>query len=381
MMMTNVRSFHQAGVVHPKFGLSHRRSRGSRLSYSINDDKESNNDPSENSRKQQQQQQQQQMPEGSNPRESEFSSLEPRHDTVTRRKRIHNEKEAKRTFASFGDDLWDLRASIKQSSQDLMDSIISGGQDDMIRDEIIEMESRDADFVYQNEVQKMNRALREGNEQEADECREKALNARNFLPQFNFEGLWIGKYGNHGFEMINITYVGDILLAEKITGDQNVPAGEISFQADLSPPEEESISFNSDNDKLPNIELSPEAAKRWGTKELSRHAGLGLAAEENFVNSQWMEGQLIIINEDHFSFSWTPLNHQVFFGRPSPELTLKMLREQKEVNFKNLDYDQVEHLSRCYDVTIDTLDEDKMEGKDEFSCIFYGDDDDECYFE
>ena len=37
--------------------------------------------------------------------------------------------------------------------------------------------------------------------------------------------------------MVNITYVGDTLIARKVTGDENVPAGEISFQADLSPPD------------------------------------------------------------------------------------------------------------------------------------------------
>ena len=35
--------------------------------------------------------------------------------------------------------------------------------------------------------------------------------------------------------MINVTYVGDLLIAYKVTGDKNVPRGEITFQADLSP--------------------------------------------------------------------------------------------------------------------------------------------------
>ena len=36
--------------------------------------------------------------------------------------------------------------------------------------------------------------------------------------------------------MINVTYVGDTLIAFKVTGDKNVPRGEITFQADLTPP-------------------------------------------------------------------------------------------------------------------------------------------------
>jgi hypothetical protein len=35
--------------------------------------------------------------------------------------------------------------------------------------------------------------------------------------------------------MINVTYVGDQLIAYKVTGDKNVPRGEITFQADLNP--------------------------------------------------------------------------------------------------------------------------------------------------
>lgn len=35
--------------------------------------------------------------------------------------------------------------------------------------------------------------------------------------------------------MINVTYVGDQLIAYKVTGDKSVPRGEITFQADLNP--------------------------------------------------------------------------------------------------------------------------------------------------
>ena len=35
--------------------------------------------------------------------------------------------------------------------------------------------------------------------------------------------------------MINVIYSGDTLVAHKVTGDANVPRGEVSFTADLSP--------------------------------------------------------------------------------------------------------------------------------------------------
>jgi len=41
-----------------------------------------------------------------------------------------------------------------------------------------------------------------------------------------------------------------------------------------------------------------------------------------------MDGQLVVTGKgDYFSFTWVPLEHKIFFGRPSPEFTLKMLRE------------------------------------------------------
>ena len=79
------------------------------------------------------------------------------------------------------------------------------------------------------------------------------------------------------------------------------------------------------------------------------------------------------------------LNHQIFFGRPSGELSLKMLRES---NFKNNpssedDFSTMkDHVSRCFDVTAAVLDDEILEGKDDpFSCIYYDQGADECVFE
>jgi len=36
---------------------------------------------------------------------------------------------------------------------------------------------------------------------------------------------------------------------------------------------------------------------------------------------------------EYFSFAWIPLGHQIFFGRPSAELTLRMLKQSKLVDF------------------------------------------------
>jgi len=118
------------------------------------------------------------------------------------------------------------------------------------------------------------------------------------------------------------------------------------------------------------------------------------AAEPGFVNHQFMEGQLVVIGGgDYFSFAWVPLEHQIFFGRPSPELTLKMLREGGGTSLTagvglvmpDLNSgvkEQREYVSRCLEVTCDALWEESTEGKvDPMSCIWHGDDDEYCYFE
>jgi len=86
---------------------------------------------------------------------------------------------------------------------------------------------------------------------------------------------------------------------------------------------------NEYHEVLSPIELGDSAAKQWGCKFLQRFAGQGQVASEGFQDSQWMEGQLILVNE-YFSFAWLPIGHQVFFGRPTPELILKLMKDENK---------------------------------------------------
>jgi hypothetical protein len=199
--------------------------------------------------------------------------------------------------------------------------------------------------------------------------------------------------------MINVTYHGDVLIAYKVTGDKNVPRGEITFQVDLSPiplrqvgPNSKSIGRSSPStEPLQPISLTDKAAKKWGTSQLPRYKGLGQVAEPGFTNNQWMDGQLIIIGEEYFSFAWVPIEQQIFFGRPSPELALKMLRDSGASSVSvgkswdqppSLDADVSilkEFVASCLEKTAETVEED-MNG-DPFSCIWTGQETEECYFQ
>lgn len=85
------------------------------------------------------------------------------------------------------------------------------------------------------------------------------------LTRVVFSNSLSNRYGSHGFEMINITYSGDQLIAYKVTGDHNIPRGHISFTADLSPPGYSST-LDSKTEELDPIDLSEGSAKKWGTK-------------------------------------------------------------------------------------------------------------------
>lgn len=171
--------------------------------------------------------------------------------------------------------------------------------------------------------------------------------------------------------MINVTYSGDTLVATKVTGDRNVPKGEVSFTADLSPQySSESVAPIS---PLEPIELNPKAARQWGKRYLPRHHGKGQVASENFSNSQWMEGQLILVGR-FFSFAWVPIGHQVFFGRPSNELTLKMLKEAKDEELRR------DHVAVMRDAAESMLEETYwVERERSGENYYWGEEDESCF--
>lgn len=273
-----------------------------------------------------------------------------------------------------GDELHRLRQVVLSMRQALHEARKEGNtfREKKLTRAILSAQQRDAEFIYQVTLERMEAAYHAGFPEEAETYRLEAERARSALPQFQLEGLWVGKYGET-FQMINVTYSGDVLTAHKVTGDKHVPKGEITFQVDLSP---------SSTNNLEPIELGYDAEAQWSSKYLQRHAGKGQVAADGFVNHQWLDGQLILVNQ-YFSFAWLPTGHQVFFGRPSPELTLKLMRESgahKQL-FSNENYNGEmtelsarQHLMRCMEET--ELLNDEMEVSDSI----FGSHEQEFYF-
>lgn len=81
--------------------------------------------------------------------------------------------------------------------------------------------------------------------------------------------------------------------------------------------------------------------------QLLRYPGKGQVAQPGFVNSKYVEGQMVMFDK-HFSFVWIPTRHHVLFRRPTPEQTIKLLRDTiaKEDEVENMR----DHVARCFDM-------------------------------
>ncbi len=99
----------------------------------------------------------------------------------------------------------------------------------------------------------------------------------------DLSGRWVGVYGSHGPEVVEIVQEGSRLVARKITGDPHVPAGEVTFRAEL---------------------------QGFGG------AGEGQIAELGFKDSRFVPGVLTVRSAEEFEFAWEGVGNVVFHRLP-----------------------------------------------------------------
>src|ERR1051325_6587955 len=85
----------------------------------------------------------------------------------------------------------------------------------------------------------------------------------------NLSGEWVGHYTGHYDEFVRIIQNGDVAEAIKITGDEFVPADEITWRANVN-----------------------------------TGYGEGQIAEKEFRNPRFVPGRLKVVNRDRIVFCW-----------------------------------------------------------------------------
>ncbi|CAB9505951.1 F-box protein 31 [Seminavis robusta] len=262
-----------------------------------------------------------------------------------------------------GEELKQLRSDLEYYRENLKWAEVTDDKSRVasLRKEIEEQEKKDPEAVYNKarkliaEAETVSRAVLKPDLKKKliDHWSKQKTLAQACLPRFQMEGLWVGNYGG-GPQLVNITYADDTLVATKVTGDDTVPRGEVSFTANLSPPplnatEESDAASEYTSSSPPVSEEHTILQSKYGE---SIFPGQGQLAKKNFQDAKFISGVFIVYDAHRFSFSWVPTKHHVFFVRPSPHETIRLLRDvlSQEDEVDNMRY----HLSRCFEIDMTT---------------------------
>lgn len=183
-----------------------------------------------------------------------------------------------------------------------------------LRDERKDLREKDPKWLYFVLEEALKAAIREERYTDAARLRDQLLVVRRHLPQFNLAGLWKGQYGDYGETIIRIRYEGEMMVATKVTGDPHVPAGEVTFRANLSSNDVESVqSENSENVRLEVIEVGP--SDEMVTKEVEEFSAEGVIATRNYEHVQFVPGRLFLLSPTTIGFLWMSIGQFVHLER------------------------------------------------------------------
>jgi len=195
----------------------------------------------------------------------------------------------------------------------------------LLRDDLAELKQKDPATVAAALREELEAHVRKERYDDAARCRDELLVLRRFLPQYQLAGLWKGNYPNHGDEFVRLHYQGDQLFATKITGDEHVPAGEITFQADLAAPADlwEELGgpgrgLNTPSSDGAGVRVEVLALSADGghePREVEQFHGQGRIAARGFRHPHFVPGQLFLMDDDVIGFLWLPIGTFVVLSR------------------------------------------------------------------
>jgi len=101
-------------------------------------------------------------------------------------------------------------------------------------------------------------------------------------------GLFIGAFGPHGPEIVQVTRTNkkdgeEWVVATKLTGDVNVPAGKISFKAKVG--------------RAARLSISEAYPPELGV--VARYKGQGMVAKEGYKHPKWVDGELLQLSKSN----------------------------------------------------------------------------------
>jgi hypothetical protein len=173
---------------------------------------------------------------------------------------------------------------------------------------------------------------------DAARLRDQLRIVQKHLPQFKLAGLWKGKYGDHGEAVIRISYEGDMMLAKKVTGDPHVPAGEVTFRADLSSNMDRMTIESADDDTyfVEALELKDGEIMKREQKKVEEFIAEGMIATKGYEHAHFVPGRLFLLDETTIGFLWVPIGQFVTLERMENEIdpdeaAIEEMREKLEL--------------------------------------------------
>jgi len=181
-----------------------------------------------------------------------------------------------------------------------------------LRDELKVQRLRDPLQIRQHLWAEMQAAGKAGDLDRAASLRLSVQEVERYLPQFQLGGDWEGIYASHGKETVRVHYEGSTLIAVKIIGDANVPKGEITFTADLSPA---GLLGPIGGDAVSHPAEKIRMVLEGHLENVVAIQGRGQVAKAGFQSPTFIDGQLLLFEEGVLGFIFLPMASMIVFER------------------------------------------------------------------